>query len=173
MYPIQLEQQYANFFLSDFDRFVKSFLVTLKNSSDSNFSDNLEKFKRNFKESEKQSAKFEHQFQLVKTWAIDKTNAAISKKIEKKFGATVATKWLSNLTPTLSQSRLSGKDATDPVFPTITITKATSEQIKGLVNEYVQTNLGLSRNIKDEYFAKNTKPNLPRNQTRFEFSNDR
>ncbi|EMK12876.1 MULTISPECIES: phage minor head protein [Leptospira] len=154
MYPIQLEQQYASFFLNDFDRFVKSLLVTLKNSSDSNFSDNLEQFKRNFKEPEKQSAKFEHQFQLVKTWAIDKTNATISKKIKKKYGATVATKWLSNLTPTLSQSRQPGKDATDPVFPTITITEATSEQIKGLINEYVQTNLGLSRNIKDEYFAK-------------------
>ncbi|WP_061216049.1 phage minor head protein [Leptospira santarosai] len=154
MHPIQLEQQYASFFLSDFDRFVKSFLTVLKNSSDSNFSENLERFKRSLPEPDRQKERFEHQFQLAKTWAIDKTNAAISKKIEKQYGATVATKLLSNLTPALSQSRQSAKDATDPVFPTITISNATSERIQGLVNEYVRTNLGLSRNIKDEYFEK-------------------
>ncbi|UNE66884.1 phage head morphogenesis protein [Leptospira interrogans] len=154
MYPIQLEQQYANFFLNDYDQFVKSFLSVLKGSIESNFSENLEAFKRNLNESERQKERYEYQFQLVKSWAIDKTNLAIAKKIEKKFGATVATKMLSNLTPTLSQSRQSKQDATDPVFPTIRITEATGEQIKGLVNEYVQTNLGLSRNIKDEYFAK-------------------
>ncbi|WP_000283224.1 phage minor head protein [Leptospira interrogans] len=152
MYPIALEQQYSKLFLTDFDRYAKALLSTVRNSDELSYAPNLNKFKNSYTEDPKLVKKIEYQFELIKTWAIDKTNVEIAKIIERRLGETVATKLTFGLSP--SVKRQTKQDATDPVFPTILIPEATSEQIRSLVNDYVSTNMRLSQVAKDEFFEK-------------------
>lgn len=150
MYPIALEQQYAKLFLSDFDQFTKALLHTLRSSNELRYFADSQDFRGRYVEDLKLAKKIEYQFGLIKTWAIDKTNVEIAKIIERRLGETVATKLTPNLSP--SVKRQPKQDAAIPVFPSILIPEATGEQIRNLVNDYVSTNMRLSRIAKDEFF---------------------
>ncbi|MFQ3854561.1 phage minor head protein [Leptospira kirschneri] len=152
MYPIALEQQYSKLFLSDFDQYAKALLRVVRNSNELSYTNDLNTFRGSYTEDPRLYKKIEHQFRLIKAWAIDKTNVEITKIVERQLGETVATKLTFNLSP--DTTRQSKQDASVPIFPTISISEATSERIRNLVNDYVSTNMRLSQVAKDELFEK-------------------
>lgn len=146
MYPLALEHEYVQAFVSEFDKYTSAFFKSIKGSSEIHISSDLDNFHRNYKPDPKFRGRIERHFNLLKSWSISKTNASISKKLEKRFGATLSK-------VAMIETRKTKHDAEDkPMFPTISISAQRTEEIRNMVNEYVDTNVLLGNNARDEFF---------------------
>ncbi|MBE7413625.1 MAG: phage head morphogenesis protein [Leptospiraceae bacterium] len=119
--------------------------MMLKNSNEMHISGDLDKFRLGYKGDAKFKDRLRRQFDLLKSWSVSRTNVAIAQKLEKRFGT---------VNVRLVSSKQTSHDADDkPMFPTVSISAERSSQVQELVNEYTNTNFGLSGMAKDDFFA--------------------